>query len=73
MPPSLPATAALETGPKSFVSTSWSRPNSFRRRKTRKQPAVLTGSSRTFPVVAPPPPPSISGKIGGVSPSFYLF
>ncbi|CAL2253725.1 unnamed protein product [Prunus armeniaca] len=60
-PPSLPATAALETGPKSFVSTSWSRPNSFRRRKTRKQPAVSTGSNRTFPVVAPPPPPSISG------------
>ncbi|CAL8152814.1 unnamed protein product [Prunus armeniaca] len=56
-------TLTLETGPVQLVMKS-SRPTQFPCRKARESSTVSTGSNRKFPIVAPPPPPSVSGKIG---------
>ncbi|CAL2255740.1 unnamed protein product [Prunus armeniaca] len=37
-----------------------SRPTQFPCRKARESSTVSTGSNRKFPIVAPPPPPSVS-------------
>ncbi|CAL9004571.1 unnamed protein product, partial [Prunus brigantina] len=62
--PPHPGTSALETGPVRLVVKSRTRTTQFPRRKPRISATIPTSSNQKFPIVAPPPPPSVSGKTG---------
>ncbi|CAL9017130.1 unnamed protein product, partial [Prunus brigantina] len=65
------ATAERETGPVRLVVRPRTRTTQFPCLKAQESSTVSTGSNRKFPIVAPPPPPSVPGKIGEFSSPFF--